>query len=299
MRKETALAIFAGISIGLIAAFGIWKATSSIKKNVTSTTSTKTPTVISDKNVSFTISNLSDFDIFTESFINILGTAKPFSNIVVSTTENDFFGKSEEDGSFKIEVELPVGLSIIKIVSFDSDGNSTEIKIKLIYSSEFKKYVEESKKSKGYVGTVTDISEGTIQIKGAEGEILQAGFNEDTVFVNSLKKDVIVKNTDLAIGDYIIAMGILNGNKVLSTKRVLITSELVDEKREIVWGKLTQITSKKLTVTNKEGQEINITLPKSWNGPDIKDLEENQTVITSNILVGETYTLRSIFTPVE
>lgn len=299
MRKETTLAIFAGISIGLIAAFGIWKATSSIKKNNIDIEATKSPTSSPIVENTFAISNLKDFDVISKSPFTIVGTAKPFSDIVVSTSENDYYQQVDENGSFEIEVDFPVSLSETKIVNFDSDGKSLEIKLKIVYSDEFKKYEDDLKKSKSYVGTVTDISSETIQLKSTNGEILQAEVSEETVYVNLLKKSAIVKDTDLAIGDYIIAMGLINGNKVLATKRVLITNELVDDKRQVVLGKIKEVTTKKLSLLKIDDETLEILLPKKWNGPDVDDLEENQTIIVSIVLIDETYSLRSIFTPVK
>ena len=299
MRKETALAIFAGISIGLITAFGIWKATSSIKKNTQESETLETPVTTPKQNLILTIANMSDFDVITESPKIVNGMTKSLSNVVISTTDNDFLGKAKENGSFELEVKLPVGFSEIKAVSFDSKGDLAETKIKIIYSEEFEKYVDPTKKSKAYVGTVTDISGGTIQIKAINGEILQAGTADDTTYINVLKKSAVVKATDLAIGDYIVAMGLLNGNKVLSAKRILITSELMDDKKEIVWGKISEVTKKKLTLIKNDGETLEIILPKTWSGPDVSDLNEGQTIIVAGNIISETYSLRSIFTPVE
>lgn len=299
MRKETALAIIAGISIGLITAFGIWRVTTAIKKNAVEIKGTNTPIADLKKDFSFTIANLSDFDVITENPKTIKGITKPLSKIIVSTSDEDFMGISIEDGSFEVDVTFPAGLSLIKTASFDTDGNTSETNFKIVYSSEFEKYVDPAKKSRAYVGTVTDISEGTIQIKAGNGEILQAGVSEETTYINLLKKSAVVKNTDLAIGDYIVAMGLINGNKVLSTKRILITSELIDDKRQIVWGKIAELSKKELIITKNNGEALKISVPKTWNGPDIDELGENQIIIISNELVGETYTLRSIFTPVE
>ena len=277
MRKETALAIFAGISIGLITAFGIWKATSSIKKNTQESETLETPVTTPKQNLILTIANMSDFDVITESPKIVNGMTKSLSNVVISTTDNDFLGKAKENGSFELEVKLPVGFSEIKAVSFDSKGDLAETKIKI----------------------VTDISGGTIQIKAINGEILQAGTADDTTYINVLKKSAVVKATDLAIGDYIVAMGLLNGNKVLSAKRILITSELMDDKKEIVWGKISEVTKKKLTLIKNDGETLEIILPKTWSGPDVFDLNEGQTIIVAGNIISETYSLRSIFTPVE
>jgi len=133
-------------------------------------------------------------------------------------------------------VVLPAALSETKVIGFNNQGQSSETKVKLVYSTEFAKSVEENtdltKKPTAYVGTITDISSGTIQIKDENGDIKQISLLKDTKFINTLKKNIEVKSTDLAIGDYIIAMGFVNGNKVLKTQRLLITSPIEENKFE-------------------------------------------------------------------
>ncbi|MEK7168691.1 MAG: hypothetical protein AAB778_01645, partial [Patescibacteria group bacterium] len=196
MRKEVVFAIIAGVSIGLIIAFGAWKVTTAFKKsNVVENIKKNLP---SQNNTSLSVSNLNDFDILTISPYVITGITKPKSDVVVSTTEADFHTIAIEDGSFSIGVEFPAGLSEIKV---------NEEKLKVVYSSEFEKYLSDdinvepenidessesgqneirekinkiSLKKTAYVGTITDISSGTIQIKSVQGDIKQMSLSEDT-----------------------------------------------------------------------------------------------------------------------
>lgn len=75
-----------------------------------------------------------------------------------------------------------------------------------------------------YIGTVTDITESTIQLKSTAGEIQQISTSKfPVVYVKSGKTPKEIKFSEIAIGDYIAAMGFTNGNKVLDAKRVLVT----------------------------------------------------------------------------
>jgi hypothetical protein len=305
MRKEVIFAIVAGVAIGLIFAFGAWKTTQVIKSKST-TRPNQTKTIEPKKNISLTLDNLIDFEVFTKSPITLAGFSLPLTDIIVSTIDADFYTKTDQDGAFSIEAELPAGLSEIII---------NEKKFLIVYSSEFEKYlnVEEeqqtstdeaktlreqivdklsNKNEKGtfYLGTITDISSGTIQIKGKNGEILQSSVSDDTTYVNTLKKNAEVKITDLAIGDYIVEMGFKGNNKVLEAKRILVTSPLTESKLE----------TRKFVIESLTKTKINdITLPKTWVGPNVKELEVGQEIITVGTKEGETYTLRTIFTVVE
>jgi len=283
MRKEIVFAIIAGISIGLIVAFGAWRVTRAIKKNV-QVVDIKKDT--SPKNqVSLTISNLYDYDVITSPTVKIAGLSKPLSSLIISTSDEDFFGRSNDDGSFEIEINLPAGISEVKI----SDPlNNTVEKIILVYSTEFEKYInpDEKLKTTSYVGTVTDISSGTIQIKTAKGDIGQMSIADETSYINTLKKNVEVKSTDVAIGDYIIAMGFVNGNKVLLAKRILIASPLIEN----------TIETEKIEIIKLSKNYINeIKLPKKWKGPNVSGLEIGQEIYIVGTKDDDIYTLRSIF----
>ncbi|HLD91893.1 MAG TPA: hypothetical protein VI795_00700 [Patescibacteria group bacterium] len=288
MRKETFLAILAGVTIGIIFAFGAWRLAKIFKKNAPINSPQPTPQLKTD--LSITLENLNDFDVIYKDEVSFSGLTDPNSDVLVITNEKDFLTKSTDDGSFEIDVVLPAALSEIKVLGFNSLGQSSEAKINLVYSTEFAKSVEENtdltKKPIAYVGTITDISSGTIQIKDGEGDIKQISLLEETKFINTLKKNIEVKSTDLAIGDYIIAMGFVNGNKVLKTQRLLITSPIEENKFE----------AKKITIEDLSKTKINnISLPKKWNGPDIKSLEIGQNIILVGLSNGDKFDIRSIF----
>jgi len=263
MRKELIFAITVGISIGLIVAFGTWNVSKIIKKNARVVINKETPSP--KNNASISIDIVKDFDVVNTN-PTIKGLASANTDIVISTNEKDYYTKSNSDGEFEIEIELPAGLSEIKV---------NELRLLLVFSTE----VRDGATS--YVGTITDISSGAIQIKSDKGGILQISTTSDTSYANK---------TDLAIGDYIVAMGILEVNKVLDAKRILITSPLQENKIEV-----SKITIEKLSKT-----KINdIILPKKWVGPNVKELEIGQKIYVVGIKENDVFSLRSILTPVE
>lgn len=279
MRKEIIFAIIAGISIGLIVAFGAWRVTKAIQKAPIATEIKKTPP--SNGQNKTAISNLYDFDIVTENPVKLLGISTPLSDIVVSTTEDDFYTKTAEDGSFGLEVDLPAGASSVKV---------NDQKIILVYSTEFQKTEDSKLKSTSYIGTITDISSGNLQIKSDAGDIKQMSVTDNTAYINTLKKNAIIKSTDVALGDYIVAMGHVNGNKVLNASRILITSPLIENKYE----------AKNIIIEKLTKKMINdIVLPKTWKGPNVSDLEIGQEIYIVGTNENGVFSLRSILTPVE
>lgn len=117
------------------------------------------------------------------------------------------------------------------------------------------------KNPKAYLGTVTDISGSTLQIKTESGEIKQISVKEEEVIViKTGKTNKEVKLSDIAIGDFTVAMGYKNGNGVLDGRRILITSPLVLPSRRTYLGIITKVAKNLVTIkTVKDGQEIEIT----------------------------------------
>lgn len=269
MRKEVFLAILAGVSIGLMFAFGVWKLTKRVINKPLSLVIQESPKpkVVTD----LAVSNLFDFDVVTSNPFKITGLAGPNVDIVVSTLDEDYYVKSTADGSFEVEVELPAGLSQVRV---------NELKFTVVYST------EAPENATSYVGVITDISAGTIQIKAEDGEILQASTAEETTYTNLLKKITEVKESDLAIGDYVAILGTVNGNKVLKANRILITSPVTESKVEV----------KEITIETLSKTKINdITLPKTWKGPNVSELEEGQKIIVVGTTNDDKFDLRSIF----
>ncbi len=295
MRKEVAFAVIAGVSIGLIIAFGSWRVTKTLKRKPITSEIQKTPP--QKGNLVLDINNLSDYDIITEKLFKVTGISKPQSIIVISTTEEDFYTKSNDDGSFEIDMSFPAGLSEVIINDLSLQ---TIQKMTLINSSEFKKYLDKGNyKSMAYIGTITDISSGNIQIKSMAGDIKQMSITEETSFINTLKKNVEIKASDLAIGDYLVAMGFVDGNKVLDTKRILVSSPMLKNNYEAIYGVIQDVSKTKLTINKTDGETLSIKLPKSWKGPDVKNLSDDQKIIVIGKIDNEVYSLRSVFTPVE
>jgi len=143
---------------------------------------------------------------------------------------------------------------------------------------------------KAYIGSVTDKTQDSIQIKNAKGEILFVSINPDEVkFVKSGNSTTNIKFADVAIGDYVIAMGYKNsapsgstessvGSGVLTAKRIVVTIQSPATRRILV-GNIQKIDKKDISVLDSNGQQFTFSFPKSWKGPEIKDLTVNDKVI--------------------
>jgi len=277
MRKELLLAILAGGALGLVIAFGIWRINSALSPSKKGGTSTEEANSKSSSLI--TIAKPSDNDVITQSPVEISGITKPGAVVVVSGEENDYLTLADNKGSFSQEISLVGGTNQIILTYFDKDKNPIGQTLTLVYSSEFAKLIKptqapseeqvssDSVRQKvqekveaalssptSYLGTVTDIAEATIQLKSATGEIQQISTSEKPTVIKEGKTPKEVKLTDIAIGDFIIAMGFRNGNHVLSARRILISSPLPPIARRVILGTVNKLSKKDITLLLASGK---------------------------------------------
>jgi hypothetical protein len=292
MRKEVVFAIIAGISLGLLFAFGSWKVAQIIKKknlnqNITSQIN-ELPKSIKNT-IAFSVDYPENNSTLGTNLVKITGSNTPSLPVIISTPTKDHLTKADLNGKFEAEVALSTAINSIIITNFDENK-----KLNLIY------WKNEIVNPKSYIGTITDITDKTVQIRSRSGEIQQAKIEEDAKIYNSLKDNQEIKQQDLAIGDFIIAIGDINGNKVLKAQIIITAIDFKEENNlEFTKGKFVKATSKDMTIVLDSGEEKVILLPKSWDGPNTKELKPNQNIITVSIKTAETSTLRTLFTDVE
>jgi len=228
--------------------------------------------------------------------------------------------KADASGSFEQEVELIGGINQLIVASFDESEGKSEQELTVIFSREFKvseegsgnptatdegdpirekvreKLEEVKKNPKAYIGTITDKLETSLQIKNALGEIQLISVDSENVdFVKTSKSQTTIKYNDLAIGDFIIAMGFAtNSNGVLAAQRILVSPQLETPKREIVFGQATGIAKNVLSLKDKQGKEWKLTFPKKWKGPEIKEIKEGEKVVAIVEQEENIYNIRTI-----
>ena len=151
------------------------------------------------------------------------------------------------------------------IPAFKTSAQDTATEESQAVREKVKQKVELARKNaKAYLGTITDKTPSTLQIKTESGEIQQISIDESTSYVKLGKVVSKVSAKDLAIGDYIIAMGFQETAGVLTAKRILLTTAPQLVEKQILTGKVTSFKKTELTLNNKaDGNELNITAGKN------------------------------------
>src|SRR3989344_20445 len=326
MRKEIVFATISGLLIGLLVAFGAWRVNSAVKPK-TNGNSITSESINTEKVPSptekllpdgLTLSNLEDFDVITKSPVDITGITKTGSFVAISGESEDQIIASLDDGVFSSEIKLDPGINRIKVDSFDQSGSKLEKIVTIVYSNEFAKYIEGldpseeitktpegilekvrqkvegiRKNPKAVIGTVTNKTEEGLQIKNQEGKIDLISLTADTTFVRIGTKTTDVDSKDVAIGDYVAVLGFADGGTVLEAKRVILTEESEID-RVTVKGEIVDIKNKVLTLKVFGNDELLLSFPKNWKGPEIKELEDTQEIITVYSTKDNKNTVRTI-----
>jgi hypothetical protein len=150
MRKEIIFAILAGAIFGLVIAFGIWKANSSMKskndseKEVVDVTDMNNPNEMSG-DFSITLIKPEANTVVSTSSTTVSGITKPDVWLVISAEEDDYIVKTGNDGSFEEEVDLIAGANEIVVTAIEEDtNNSVYDKFLVVYSTKLDSGDEES-----------------------------------------------------------------------------------------------------------------------------------------------------------
>ena len=277
MRKEIVWVIAIGVFIGLIVAFGFYRINSSVTPNNKNSQSESSPNP-GPSEFKITLDKPDNDDVVTTTPLTVSGITKSLAWITVSGEKGDYILQADDTGVFSQDIDLVSGVNQIKVTAFDPAGAESVQKVLVVYSSSFQlntvpspagsesdttgsairqkvaqKVSEAMNKPKAYIGTVTDIADSTIQIKAQNSEIQQISTSNDGITVVSSKGTVTknVKLTDIAIGDFVVAMGYVNSNSVLLAQRILVVDPIDEPKVESVFGKVSDVSKKDLTITGE------------------------------------------------
>lgn len=140
MKKEVLVAIFVGLSMGLIITFGVYRVKSTITEKPVAQfvaepveiEQTTTPTIL-------TLHSPEDGIIQTETELQITGSTVVNSFVVAFVNDTDYISTSDESGNFTIKVELEAGENIIRVHVISTDNNPVVEQRLVVVSDAFEK----------------------------------------------------------------------------------------------------------------------------------------------------------------
>jgi hypothetical protein len=327
MRKEVTFAIIFGIITGLTVAFGLLRVNGVMKQNSNgnpdkapvSSEAQNTTDIPASQN-SITLLKPIDRQVSGSSSISIAGVSRGESFIIATGGTYDLVSQSRKDGTFDFEYELEPSYNSVNIFSVSADNQRSNTRLELVYSSEAaqketvgdvsekveNKLENVQNTSEFYQGTITDITDGGIQIKTTEGEIKQVSFSTgNTSFAKIGKTTVKIAVADIALGDYIIALGYKEDNGLLNAFRILVTQPGSPEDVKIFFGTVLNKNKTEMVISEKNSGNVNIEIDnntKTYKGtlsnPErvrFADIKEEDLVIGTYLSDKDTNTARRIY----
>ncbi len=138
MRKEILVAIFVGVSLGLMITFGIYQNSERAKTGqntiadqlINTQTSTQAAELIDTQ----LVINSPEEDLLTnDAELIVAGSGNPDSFLVVLVNDEEHISSTDESGNFSVKVTLTEGGNLIEVVSLDEDGKSISKQRSVIY----------------------------------------------------------------------------------------------------------------------------------------------------------------------
>ncbi len=140
MRKEILLAIFVGMSLGLMITFGIYQSqqNSTTKQNTDSNRAIINPTstssaTIENSNAELVINSPEPNLLSQENEIIVSGMSNPDSFIVIFVNDQEYITNADEAGNFSSKVTLEEGGNLLTVTSLDEEGRQVEKQLSVIY----------------------------------------------------------------------------------------------------------------------------------------------------------------------
>lgn len=113
-----------------------------------------------------------------------------------------------------------------------------------------------SVRPKAYVGTLASVTDSTLEIKTKEGKTLLASTSQDTTVIKVLGgKRSEIKFKDLALEDFVIAMGFVERKDVLSSKRIITLNEVPFKQKASIFGTVQENADGTLIIQNLKNNE--------------------------------------------
>ncbi|KKT77136.1 MAG: hypothetical protein UW73_C0027G0008 [Microgenomates group bacterium GW2011_GWB1_44_8] len=109
---------------------------------------------------------------------------------------------------------------------------------------------------RAFVGTISAKADATITVTNLKNESKTAVITGDTVIRLTGGKDGTF--ADLKVGDFVIAMGDVDSQGTLTTKRLLVIAKPTADKRRALTGRVTDTSSSSLTIETLKKEIITI-----------------------------------------
>jgi hypothetical protein len=141
MRREVIIAIILGVGLGVAVAFGVWRANIALSSKSSQANSLAQVNQNSQGDIpnssDLLVSSPEDNSITSTESVIIKGSAVPKAIVVISSNVDNEIVQADTSGSFEKQITVDGGPNQIVVKSYDEQGNESQQKITVVYSTEF------------------------------------------------------------------------------------------------------------------------------------------------------------------
>lgn len=241
MRKEVIIAICIGSLIGIAGAY-----LSLGQKKPKEVEPQSTQTTVKDtkpKQTSFAIESPVINTAVSDTQVTITGVADANSLVVIDTPTNTVLA-TRDDTSFTTKVAVVEGVNRIAVLQIGAQTVSIARDLLMIPGTH--DLVTKS-------GSITDITEGGMQIRQDNGEVSTIKTSNETKYKNNSKTLKDIKSTEVAIGDVVYLAGRMV-DKTYFADWVYVTT-LAAGRAAPVQASVSKTTSKEITISTDQGDK--------------------------------------------
>ncbi len=138
-RKEITIAIVIGLLVGLVVVGGIIRARTALSNitppEVSFNKKKAKPSPEPDTQDPFLTHTTEDNQVLSEDSLTLVGTTLADTYIVILGEKSEYIIVPSDTGHFSQDVALVTGANTITITSYETDGNSQEQTLNIVYTT--------------------------------------------------------------------------------------------------------------------------------------------------------------------
>ena len=187
--------------------------------------------------------------VASEGTIQIAGITRPNSYVLIAAEDDHVY--KVDSGTFEVEVEIAGGINSIPVYVLTQGQQMIKTTVLVTYSDE----IENADAAQSIMGAITDITESSLQIRNSSGEISQVALSDSTTYASTVQTTEDISFDDLAIGDFVAAIGQMDDMDVLNANRVIVSGPLEESEDVVVFGTVQTLTNRDFLVKDEQSGE--------------------------------------------
>lgn len=162
---------------------------------------------------------------------------------------------------FTVNCLLPTVYAAESTPSADIKSKLEELKKEIASKAAIlKTEVDRKLKDKAYIGLVKESSTSSLTLAKGTGQ-KKVNLNQDTLYESKLRSRKNFAQKNIALDDYIAALGDVDEQGVLTARKVILLPTTNPKLKTYLWGQIVSISGKLATLKDKDLNSVALSIP--------------------------------------